>query len=104
VIRRLLSLSKNIESSSERLVNKEGWMPAKDVCFPEGTEFRGMYKARQYRGWVKNGGLEVHGKKFYSPSAAAISITNNTVNGWIFWEARLPGENSWKVLQAFRRK
>ena len=27
-----------------------------------------------------------------SPRAAAMSISESTVNGWTFWEARLPGQ------------
>ena len=37
-----------------------------------------------------------------SPSAAAGAITETTVNGWRFWEGRLPGDKGWRRLDVVR--
>lgn len=37
-----------------------------------------------------------------SPSEAAHKITGTNVNGWRFWECRLPGETRWRVIEALR--
>lgn len=74
----------------------------KGVAFPHGTEFRATYKGQMYTGFVAEGALVVQGKRFTSPSSAAISITGNPVNGWRFWECLLPGKKHWKVIAELR--
>ncbi len=75
----------------------------KGVRLPAGTEFRAMYKARSYFARVEGGALVLEGKRYDSPSAAAVSITGSAVNGWRFWEARLPGQSGWNMIESFRR-
>jgi hypothetical protein len=75
----------------------------KGVRFPEGTELRARHKGRIHNARVEAGALVLDGKKFDSPSAAAISITGNPVNGWTFWECRLPGEGAWKMIKTLRK-
>jgi hypothetical protein len=77
------------------------WM-SKGISFPHGTEFRAQYKGQTYNGRVENGALVVSGKRYTSPSAAAMSITISPVNGWTFWEARKPGQNRWLPIKALR--
>ncbi len=74
----------------------------KGVAFPHGTEFRATYKGQMYTGLVAEGALVVQGKRFTSPSSAAVSITGNPVNGWRFWECLLPGKKHWKVIAELR--
>ena len=102
VIRNLLGLAP-IEVEN-KTVNSEYGVPweVKGVTFPHGTEFRSTYKGRTYYGKVENGVLVVNGKSFSYPSKAAISITKNSVNGWIFWECRFPGQSSWKSISKLR--
>jgi hypothetical protein len=76
----------------------------KGVRFPEGTEFRAHYKGQTYLGRVESGALMLNGKPYDSPSSAAVSITGSAVNGWRFWEARLPGEAGWKMIESLRRR
>lgn len=76
----------------------------KGVRFPVGTEFRANYKGQTYLARVESGALVLNGKRFDSPSAAAMSITGNPVNGWTFWECRLPGRTSWQMLKALRSR
>jgi hypothetical protein len=76
----------------------------KGVRFPAGTEFRAHYKGQTYLGRVEAGVLMLNGKPYDSPSSAAVSITGSAVNGWRFWEARLPGEAGWKMIESLRRR
>jgi hypothetical protein len=69
---------------------------------PAGTELRAVYKGQTYLGRVNAGAPELGGKKFDSPSAAAMSITGHPINGWIFWKCRLPGHGKWAELRALR--
>jgi len=70
--------------------------------FPHETEFRGKYKGYVYYGMVRNGALALSGKTFFSPCAAAVSITRNPVDGWLFWDCRLPGQSSWVSMDTFK--
>ncbi len=72
------------------------------VYFPHETEFRGKYKGYVYYGKVRNGALALSGKEFFSPCAAAVSITRNPVDGWLFWDCRFPGKSSWKGIDTFK--
>jgi len=45
----------------------------------------------------------MNGKRYDTPSAAAVAITDNPVNGWTFWERRLPGQSEWKIIKALRK-
>ena len=104
VLRETLGLTKPVRSSSAATpVESSGiaWV-SKGVSFPHGTEFRATYKGQQYIGVVKNGALVVNGKRFTSPSAAAVSITGNPVNGWRFWECLLPGSTKWRLAAELR--
>jgi hypothetical protein len=74
----------------------------KGVRFPAGTEFRAKYKGQTYTGRVDGGVLFVDGKTYQTPSAAAVAITGNPVNGWRFWECRLPGKTQWQLIEALR--
>jgi hypothetical protein len=75
----------------------------KGVHFPQGTEFRAHYKGQTFLARVEGGALLLNGKSFDSPSAAAVSITNNPVNGWHFWQCRLPGQSTWLLMQTMRK-
>ena len=75
---------------------------AKGVRFPAGTEFRASYQGETYLGRAESGALVTDGERYYSPWGAGMSITGYPVNGWTFWECRLPGKTSWKMLKALR--
>ena len=65
------------------------------LAFPKGTEFRGKYKGYFYYGKVTSGALMMNGKQFLSPCTAALAITRNAVDGWLFWDCKPPGASSW---------
>src|SRR5882724_3471854 len=75
----------------------------KGVRFPVGTEFRASYKGAKYSALIKGGKLLVNGEQAFSPSNAATMITGTNVNGWNFWECRLPGESRWRALALLRK-
>ena len=74
----------------------------KGVAFPHGTEFRASYMGRLYEATVDNGALAMNGKRYTAPSAAAMAITGNPVNGWRFWECRLPETDTWRLIANLR--
>ncbi len=105
VIREVLGLSKPIIHTKivTSLSNSSKPWVSKGVIFPHGTEFRTTYKGQQFSGNVQNGALVVNGKRFSSPSAAAFAITENPVNGWIFWECLIPGTIKWRTIADLRK-
>ena len=76
---------------------------SKGVRFPAGTEFRANHKGQTYLARVEGAALVLNGERFDTPSAAAMSITKNSVNGWTFWECRLPGRSSWQTIKGLRK-
>ena len=81
--------------------SSDDWV-VKGVRFPAGTEFRVTYKGKTYTAFVEGGALKLNGNRFESPSKAAMSITNNAVNGWRFWECRFPGKSVWQLMDSIR--
>ncbi|MBW1747865.1 MAG: hypothetical protein JRJ34_05510, partial [Deltaproteobacteria bacterium] len=65
------------------------------VVFPDGTKFRGKYKGYFYYGKVRNGTLTLDEKEFVSPCEAALTITRTPIDGWLFWDCKLPEQVSW---------
>jgi hypothetical protein len=86
-----------------------------DLAFPNGTEFRGKYKGYFYYGEVSSGAgyfyygevssgaLMMNGKEFLSPSAAAMTITRSSVDGWLFWDCKTPGASSWINIHTLKQ-
>ena len=101
VLREVFGLQqKHIENNGKE-ENGRSWV-SKGVAFPHGTKFRAIYKGQTYLAIVVDGGLSMDGKRYRSPSAAAVSITGNAVNGWVFWECKLPGQDTWEVIKNLR--
>jgi predicted CopG family antitoxin len=72
---------------------------SRGLFLPEGTELRAIYKGASYWAVVRSGVIENGaGETFGSPSAAAGAITETTVNGWRFWEAKRPNDLNWYRL------
>lgn len=112
VIRKLLRLPPSPARQAlvgEQTAGKTGsvaaddWI-AKNVRIPAGTEFRASYKGKVYLAHVQAGALQLNGNAYDSPSAAAMAITHTPVNGWIFWECRLPGSVGWIRIDSLRKR
>lgn len=73
------------------------------VVFPEGTKFRGKYKGYFYYGKVRNGTLTLNEKEFVSPCEAALTITRTPIDGWLFWDCKLPEQGSWMNISEFKK-
>jgi hypothetical protein len=103
VLRQLFNLGKVGNSLSKtNSPAPDDWV-TKGVRLPSGTELRSTYKGKAYLAHVKSGALVSQGQRFDSASAAAMSITRSPVNGWTFWECRLPGQDRWQILKSLRR-
>jgi hypothetical protein len=99
VIRDLLKLP-SLETAQPQTEMK-AWA-SKGVTLPHGTDLRANYKGTTHVAKIIDGEWMQNGKAQTSPSAASDAITGNSVNGWTFWEARLPGEDRWRLLKSFR--
>lgn len=104
VLRRLLELQQATPAEGSRTEPEaKGWA-VRGATFPNGTEFRAKYKGYVHTARVEDGALAYNGERYDSPSSAAGAITGNSVNGWIFWECRLPGRNAWVRIDSLRQK
>ena len=101
VLRELLRLPRQSAPSKPQLSAPDDWV-TKGVRLPAGTELRATYKGQTYLARVASGALTLNGKRFDSLSAAAVSITGSPVNGWTFWQCRLPGQSRWTGLKELR--
>lgn len=103
VLRQLFNLGKGADALTKTdSPAPDDWV-TKGVRLPSGTELRSTYKGKAYLARVNSGALVLQGRRFDSLSAAAISITGNPVNGWTFWECKLPGQDRWQILKSLRR-
>lgn len=111
VLRRALGIGPPAPTTSSAKAASQSADPAtlsgswttKGVTFPAGTEFRAVHKGHTTHGRVEAGALAVNGKRYESPSAAAVAITGNSVNGWVFWECKKPGSTSWQMIKSLRK-
>jgi len=81
------------------------------VEVPHGSLARMEYLrgSQVYEGRFLSGKLVVHGKSFGSLSAAAsaLAVTRDgskpSLNGWLYWKAKFPGDTVWRSLGAMRQ-
>jgi len=110
VLRELLSLDSPIEEDApetpfsklaEAIAKSAGFSGfySRGLLLPNGTELRARYKGSQHSAKITHDlWLDSDGNPHSSPSAAAKAITGTSVNGWRFWEAKRPGDVSWRRL------
>ncbi|HKR20386.1 MAG TPA: DUF2924 domain-containing protein [Stellaceae bacterium] len=102
-LRRLFRLGGNKSEASESGNGSiTGWF-YKGIQFPPGTSLRAKYKGQVHTARIERGGIVVGGKHFATPSDAARAVTGTNVNGWRFWQCRLPGDAGWRRLDALRQ-
>lgn len=104
VLRQLFGLAAaNAGTRASESRHKPGDWVSKGVRFPQGTQARARYKGQLHLAEVRDGALMLDGKRYDSPSSAAMAITSNTpVNGWTFWEVKLPGSGDWQKMKQLR--
>jgi hypothetical protein len=78
-----------------------GWS-GKGANLPAGTRLRMTYNGKAYTGGIEAGAWVVNGGRYVSPSAAASAVAGVSVNGWIYWEAQLPGREKWQPISRLR--
>lgn len=100
VLRRLLRLEN--DAPVPRTDDDSGAFVAKGVRLPEGTQLRARYKGVVYSASIEGGAIVIAGQRARSPSQAAHVVTGTNVNGWTFWEVRLPGESAWRPIVSLR--
>lgn len=105
VLRRLL----NIATGPIPQETADGWpWTGKGVELSHGTELRMDYNGKRHTGRIHNGTWLVEGKRFTSPSAAAggVALTKDgrhpSLDGWIYWHVRRPGDRDWTLLKKLR--
>ena len=78
---------------------------SRGLLLPNGTKLRARYKGSQYFATiVDDNWIDSSGGQHASPSAAAKAITETSVNGWRFWEAKRPGDLAWRRLDILSAK
>jgi hypothetical protein len=45
----------------------------------------------------------INGRKFFSPSAAAMAITRSSIDGWLFWDCKTPEAVSWIDIHTLKQ-
>src|SRR5689334_14084607 len=90
VIRELLKLPPTSQPAGPPEGGLKVWAYG-GASLPHGTALRANYKGTTYIAQIEDGQWIQDGTPQTSPSAAARTISGNSVNGWDFWEARLPG-------------
>lgn len=105
VLKRLEELGKTADEVLRSALNlKIEGLQTEGVYFPEGTDFLAWYKDRPHHGKVKEGAIEVDGKRYPSVSAAAASITGRaTTNGWDFWMMKTPNKTEFIPIKTLRK-
>jgi hypothetical protein len=110
-LRRLLQLGKPkadpataIPSSPPR---RKSWSD-QGVTLPHETAIRMNYNGRTYEGRIIDGSWVIGEHSFVSPSGAAsgVAVTkkgkHTRLDGWIYWQAKLPGSDTWNSLESLR--
>jgi hypothetical protein len=113
ILRELLGLAKatkpNGGAKHHRDVGNRPWS-GKGVTLPHGTELRMEYNGRVHEGVIEDGKWRVEGALYESPSAAAGSVARTksgkttSLDGWIYWQAKRPGEPDWVGIASMRRQ
>ena len=109
VLRRLLEIDTKKVAAPAEPAGGRAWS-GKGVSLPHGTQLRMDYNGAQHVGTIDNGVWSVEGKTFKSPSAAAGGValtkhgTHPSLDGWVYWRAKRPGDHRWIDLNSLRHR
>lgn len=107
-LRRLLKLRPRTAKPNKSPVSGRRSWSDEGVTLAHGTSIKMSYNGRLHEGEIVDGKWVVGGKTFDSPSGAAsgVAITkrgkHTRLDGWIYWEAKRPGENRWARISSLR--
>ena len=109
-LRRLLKLpTKAAETPTAPAPPGKAWS-GKGAVLPHGTQLRMEYNGVEYQGQILDGKWECGGGRHAGPSPAAASVaktrdgTRPSLNGWIYWSAKLPGATRWIPISTMRKR
>jgi hypothetical protein len=82
------------------------------VEVPHGSQARMEYLrgSQVYEGRFLDGKLVVNGKDYDALSAAASDLARTkdgakpSLNGWLYWKVKFPGETDWRSLEDMRQR
>jgi len=112
-LRRLLNLPNKKKKLPSEPIRTTGRPFLQDgVEVPHGSLARMRYQrgTQVYEGKFLDGMIVVGDKKFPSLSNAADALGikkdggHTSLNGWMYWEAKLPGESGWRRLWDMREE
>lgn len=113
-LRRLLKLPTPVATEVQAPARAEQGIPfvEEGVSIPHGSLARMEYQRGKqvYEGQFLNGKLVVSGQSFdaLSPAAVAFAVTKKggtpSLNGWVYWRAKFPGETNWRSLWDMREE
>lgn len=102
VIKRLLAKAENDRNGRGGHTESPADLVTRAGRIPHGSDLRATYKGKEYHARVDDGSIVWNGRRFGSPSKAAVAVIRSTgsdrttENGWRFWEIRLPNQEEWK--------
>jgi hypothetical protein len=105
-LRRLLKLGD--EAAAPRPAPEGREWHDEGVTLPQGTEVRMTYNNRLHVGVIDDGQWHVEGERYSSPSAAAGGVARTkkgektNLDGWKYWEAKMPGSSKWQSINKMR--
>jgi hypothetical protein len=113
VLRRIIGLDGSKNGADEQSIAPEihtfkSWR-GKGVELPHGTLVRMEHNGRVYSGEILDGMWSIEGVLATTPSGAASAVARTKqggsapLNGWNYWEARLPSSNRWKPIASLRK-
>lgn len=112
-LRRLLNLPAPTEAGKDNEDSSTDGRPWREglVEVPHGSFARMSYQRGKqiFEGRFWDGKLVVDGRPFdtLSAAASALAVTKGgdhpNLNGWNYWEAKLPGETRWRSLAEMRQ-
>lgn len=110
-LRRLLGIDEDAEDDDGIFVSEDnGAWSSKGVTLPQETSLRMEYNGVVGKAFIDKGRWKTPRGIFNgpSPAAAAVATTKDgkkpTLNGWIYWRAKLPGTRQWVPIQELRDK
>jgi len=98
-------------AAADRAVEAETDWQSEGVSVPHGSEARMSYMAgrQTFVGCFLNGKLVVNGRHFTTLSQAASALAVNrmgrspNLNGWAYWQVRLPGTEQWIPMATLKK-
>lgn len=106
-LRRLLGLPEKKEQEDLAKPVGRAWS-SEGAVLPHGTRVRMTYGHQPIEGEIIDSKWVCNGRTFDTPSAAASAVVvtkdgvTTTLNGWNYWEAKLPSSAEWVPIRNLR--